>query len=191
MADDERDATRAGRSGPLGVVRALGRGSDDDEFSDFFVVEYARVVRTVYLVVHDHGRAEEIAQDAFVQLLEHWSTVAGYDQPGAWVRRVAIRIAVRSAGRERARAVLERRTRTWRIEPPADLPLPESEVLTAVRELPTNQRVAVVLFYFEDRPVEEIADALGCAPATARVHLHKARQRLAALLHEEVDDVVG
>jgi RNA polymerase sigma-70 factor (ECF subfamily) len=51
--------------------------------------------------------------------------------------------------------------------------------------------VAVVLHYFEDRPVAEIADVLGCAPATARVHLHKARPRLASLLHEEVDDVVG
>lgn len=191
MADDDRDATRAGTSGPRGVVRAPAKGSDDVEFSDFFAVEYARVVRTVYLVVHDHGRAEEIAQDAFVQLLRHWSTVAGYDQPGAWVRRVAIRIAMRSARREGARALLERRTHAWWPDQSEDIPLPGSEVFAAVRELPTNQRVAVVLYYFEDRPVAEIADALGCAPATARVHLHKARHRLASLLNEEVDDVVG
>lgn len=53
-----------------------------------------------------------------------------------------------------------------------------------------SQRTAVVLFYFEDRPVAEIADLLGCAPATARVHLHKARRRLAATLGGEVDDDV-
>jgi len=191
LVADDSEATRADTSGPRGVVRARPHGPDDVGFSDFFAVEYARVVRTVYLVVHDHGRAEEIAQDAFVQLLGHWSKVAGYDQPGAWVRRVAIRIAVRTARREGARGLLERRSRTWRPDAPADIPLPESEVLAAVRELPTNQRAAVVLYYFEDRPVAEIADALDCAPATARVHLHKARQRLAALLQEEVDDVVG
>lgn len=191
MGDDDRDALRVGTSGSRGALRALTNGSDDVEFSDFFQAEYARVVRTVYLVVHDHGMAEEIAQDAFVRLLGHWSTVAGYDQPGAWVRRVAIRLAVRSTRRERARAVLERRTRTWWPDPPNDVPALQSEILTVVRKLPTNQRVAVVLHYFEDRPVAEIADVLGCAPATARVHLHKARQRLASLLHEEVDDGTG
>jgi RNA polymerase sigma-70 factor (sigma-E family) len=191
LVADDSDTIRVGTSAPRGVVRALAHGSDDDEFSDFFHAEYARVVRTVYLVVHDHGQAEEIAQDAFVQLIGHWSTVANYDQPGAWVRRVAIRLAVRSSRRERARAVLERRTRTWWPDPPDDMPVPQTEILAVVRQLPTNQRVAVVLHYFEDRPVAEIADVLGCAPATARVHLHKARQRLASLLHEEVDDVVG
>src|SRR4051794_9709313 len=148
------------------------------------------MVRTVYLVVHDHGHAEEIAQDAFLQLLDHWETVSGYDQPAAWVRRVAIRMAVRTGKRERMRSLLERRSRTEADEivgPDGS----SDEVLAAVRTLPTNQRAAVVLHYFEDRPVAEIADALGCAPATARVHLHKARQRLAALLHEEVDDVLG
>jgi DNA-directed RNA polymerase specialized sigma24 family protein len=47
----------------------------------------------------------------------------------------------------------------------------------------------VVLFYFEDRSVNEIADLLGCAPGTARVHLHQARRRLASLLSEGARDV--
>ena len=72
---------------------------------------------------------------------------------------------------------------SWR--PSWSSPVSRAEVFAAVRALPTNQRVAVVLHYFEDRPVAEIADALGCAEATARVHLFKARQRLASLLRRE------
>jgi RNA polymerase sigma-70 factor (sigma-E family) len=190
VARDDKPPGR-GVTDPGGVVRLLPRQQDvDAEFTAFFAAEYSRMVRTVYLVVHDHGHAEEIAQDAFLQLLDHWETVSGYDQPAAWVRRVAIRMAVRTGKRERMRSLLERRSRTEADEivgPDGS----SDEVLAAVRTLPTNQRAAVVLHYFEDRPVAEIADALGCAPATARVHLHKARQRLAALLHEEVDDVLG
>jgi RNA polymerase sigma-70 factor, ECF subfamily len=174
---------------PGGGLRVLPRPDAREAFTAFFLAEYPRMVRTVYLIVHDHGRAEEIAQDAFEQLLDHWETVSGYEQPGAWVRRVAIRMAVRVGKRERLRPLLERRSRTGTDELAVEGT--SDEVLAAVRTLPTNQRVAVVLHYFEDRPVAEIADALGCAPATARVHLHKARQRLAELLHEEVDDVVG
>jgi len=51
--------------------------------------------------------------------------------------------------------------------------------------LPRAQRVAVVLHYLEDRPVADVASVLGCAEATARVHLFRARQRLGRLLTSE------
>jgi RNA polymerase sigma factor (sigma-70 family) len=58
--------------------------------------------------------------------------------------------------------------------------------MRAVRQLPGMQRAAVVLCYFEDLPLSEIADILRCSDATVRVHLHRARKRLAELLGEEV-----
>jgi RNA polymerase sigma-70 factor (ECF subfamily) len=48
----------------------------------------------------------------------------------------------------------------------------------------------VVLFYYEDRPVSEIATILGCSESTAKVHLHRARKSLARILGEEAADVV-
>jgi RNA polymerase sigma-70 factor (ECF subfamily) len=152
----------------------------DLEFAWLFRGEFSRVVRTVYLVVGDHQRAEDIAQDAFVKLLGSWRKVSLYDKPEAWVRRVAIRMAVRTARRERLRATVESQ-----IERP-DPPRPRDvDLMRAVRQLPASQRAAVVLFYFEDRPVSQVADLLGCAEATARVHLHRARTRLSKLLGEE------
>ncbi len=53
------------------------------------------------------------------------------------------------------------------------------------------QRAAIVLFYFEDLPVAEIAHILDCAEPTARVHLHRARKRLAEVLGEEVSEDVS
>jgi Sigma-70 region 2 len=53
-------------------------------------------LRSVFLIVRDRGRAEEITQEAFVKLYTHWRRVARYDRPDAWVRRVAIRMAIRS-----------------------------------------------------------------------------------------------
>jgi RNA polymerase sigma-70 factor, ECF subfamily len=160
---------------------------DDAGYDLLFATEYAAVMRTVYLIVHDLDRAEDIAQDAFLQLLRHWRKVSRYDRPGAWVRRVAIRLATDLLKRERLRSILERRA-----APATEGAPPEIDVLGAVRRLAPNQRAAVVLFYFEDRPVAEVADIMGCAWATARVHLHRGRQRLAELLEEEVsEDVAG
>ena len=80
----------------------------EDEYAAFYRAEFAHVVRTSYLVVHDRERAEDVTQEAFIQLLAHWNKVSRYERPEAWVRRVAIRIASRSARRERLRPALER-----------------------------------------------------------------------------------
>ena len=45
----------------------------------------------------------------------------------------------------------------------------------------------MVLFYLEDRPMNEVADLVGCSTSTGFVQLHHARKRLAAALREEVD----
>jgi RNA polymerase sigma-70 factor (ECF subfamily) len=156
-------------------------GDADLEFDWLFANEFPAVMRAVHLIVHDLERAEDITQDAFVQLLRHWKKVSRYDRPGAWVRRVAIRLAMEAVRRERLRALLERKVAPPPTRGPADV-----DVMRAVRQLTGMQRAAVVLFYFEDRPLSEIANILRCSEATVRVHLHRARKRLAAVLGEEV-----
>ena len=59
----------------------------EDGYTWFFRSEFAVVVRTVYLILRDQGRAQDISQDAFMQLFVHWSKVSRYERPEAWVRR--------------------------------------------------------------------------------------------------------
>ena len=165
----------------------MAEGSQGDlDFEQVFREEFQTVLRTVFLICHNHHRAEEVTQDAFVQMLRHWDRVRTMDKPGAWVRRVAVRLAIKSVHREAPRRHAEHTL-------PDEIELHEGDldVLEAVRRLPAQQRAAVVLYYFEDRPVAEIADMLGCAPATARVHIHRAKARLAFELNQEVIDRVG
>jgi RNA polymerase sigma factor (sigma-70 family) len=153
-------------------------------FEEVFVAEFPAVERTVFLIVHDREMAKEVTQEAFVALLRSWWKVSRYQRPGAWVRRVAIHLAVRAARRDESRARAELRA----AEPQDWADARDLDVLRAVRCLPARQRAAVVLFYFEDRSVEDVADLLSCSPQTARVHLHRGRQRLGKLLSlEEVD----
>ena len=69
------------------------------EYDWWFRAAYPSVARTVLLILHDSAQAQEIAQDAFVQLYRHWSTIQDYERPDLWVRRVAIRLAVRQVKR--------------------------------------------------------------------------------------------
>jgi DNA-directed RNA polymerase specialized sigma24 family protein len=174
------------RRGASSAIRPWRHDGLDDEYAWFFRAEFPSVVGTAYLILRDRGRAEEVAQDAFMRLHVHWKKVSRYERPDAWVRRVAIRLASRIAERERRRPLLE--------AGPASLgghegPGADLDVTRAVAELPMRQRVAVVLFYLEDRPLPEVAHILDCSTGAAKTLLHRARARLARRLGEEVSDV--
>jgi RNA polymerase sigma-70 factor (ECF subfamily) len=159
-----------------------GEVHDLDQFEDLFVREYPAIFRSAYLVVGDRDLAREITQEAFCRLLLRWNRIRRYDRPGAWVRLVAVRLARRT----RDRRVVEASMLTCRERVVDDVLAVRLDVDAAILQLPRAQRAAVVLFYLDDLPIDEVAAALGCRPATARVHLHRARARLAELLGEEV-----
>jgi RNA polymerase sigma-70 factor (ECF subfamily) len=161
--------------------------SDAADYTAFFRAEFAAVARTAHLILRDRDAAEDVAQEAFTQLHLNWARISRYERPQAWVRRVAIRLAVRAARRSRLLDTL-----LGRIPPPRSEPATDPDLADALRRLSAQQRAAVALYYFEDRPVAEVAEILNCATSTAKVHLFNARRRLARLLGENeprIDDV--
>ncbi|MGH2723894.1 MAG: RNA polymerase sigma factor [Actinomycetota bacterium] len=168
-------------------LRVARETDTDTAFGWLFRDEYPAIVRTAYLMLGDRAAAEDVAQEAFIRLYARWRRISRYERPGAWVRRVAIRLASRSlrAGR---RTVLQAEVE----DPGRTEPVSDPDLRRALLGLPSSQRAAVVLHYFEDRPVAEVAEIMGCATSTAKVHLHRARKRLAEVLgEEEVSDVAG
>lgn len=164
---------------------ALGGSDPGSAFAAFYARDFAAIALIAGTTAGDRSSGEDIAQEAFNRAHREWDRIAAFDKPGAWVRRVAINLALtrrRSIGRE-AKAVLRL---GGRLRPTVDDHRHgDPAVWAAVRELPPRQRAAVALHYFEDRPVAEIAELLDCTRSTATSHLHKARARLVDLLGDE------
>ena len=155
-------------------------------FESFFAAEYDQVVGLVFVLCGRRVVAEEVAQDAFVQAYRRWSVVSGYDDPGAWVRRVAVNLAT-STLRRRAREVRALTRLAGRRSPVVELVVTDEAFCEAVRRLPKRQAQCVALYYLEDRSVADVAALLDIAEATVRFHLHQGRAALAATLGEEND----
>jgi RNA polymerase sigma-70 factor, ECF subfamily len=66
----------------------------DDGFTAFFQDAYPRVVGQLRLLTGDLASAEDAAQEAFVRAASRWRQLARYDQPEAWVRMTAFRLAI-------------------------------------------------------------------------------------------------
>lgn len=142
--------------------------------------EYAGAVRLAQLLVGDRGRAEELAQDAFVRIHPHLGRT---DNPGGYLRTTLVNLCRDHRRRE---ATVRRHPPTPPDPvPPPDLPASTSAVWRALQALPDRQREAVVLRYWADLPTDEIARLLDARPATVRSLLHRG---LAALEEVLTDD---
>lgn len=152
----------------------------ESSFEAFYLREYRAMVAIAAAVTGSHLVAEDLAQEAMARVFRRWERVSAFDRPGAFVRRVTINLAIsRRRSDARARAGLRRIPQAPSLPPPAE---PHDEVWEAVASLPRKQRAAIALHYLEDRPVSEIAEILGCARSTARVHLTRGRRALSAML---------
>ncbi|MGH3743571.1 MAG: SigE family RNA polymerase sigma factor [Mycobacteriales bacterium] len=158
---------------------------DDEGFERFVLAAYPGLMRRAFLLVGDHGHAEDLVQGALTTAYLRWRKVR---EPHAYLRTVMTRSAIGM------------RTRRWRGEYPTD-PLPDrprpedpqadvdlaDAVRRALMALPPEQRAVVVLRYFEDCPEAEIAEILGCSAGTVKSRASRALAALRAggLLAEE------
>ena len=95
---------RAGRTRPMlaAVQPAVEAASEPLSFDAFYRREHRHVLGLAFVLTGNQAVAEDIAQDAFTAAFRHWRSVAAYDSPGAWVRRVTCNQAA-SVLRRRAR----------------------------------------------------------------------------------------
>ena len=150
-----------------------------DAFDAFYVRQRGRLVRDLAPIVGH--QAEDVAQEAMFELWRRWDIVSRYDSPPAWVRRIAIRAAIRQRTRDIARPGLEA-TASASATPPAEAGELSPLLQEALRPLSTEDREALVLHHLLDRPIGEVAERLDISEGAARVRLSRARRRLGETL---------
>lgn len=151
-----------------------------------FARHYAGLVRLAAQLVDDPESAEDVVQDVFAGL-----NPARIDDPVPYLRRAVVNRS-RSVLRRRrtARTFATRATRVELVESADEGAVRTDErvrVLSAIDALPRRQREAVVLRYYEDLPVTEIARTLGTTASAISSALTRALDTLTATLGEADD----
>jgi len=153
-------------------------GNGDGSFEAFFAEAYASVFRGLAVAFRDPVLAEEAAQEAFTRAYTRWERVGRTERPAGWIYVVAVRVA-----RRRRRNLLGD---AGGVDAPdvADEVVDRVTMQAAIEQLPTRQRIALVLRHHADLPVNEIARAMGCPVGAVKSTLHRAHARL----HVELED---
>lgn len=141
-----------------------------------------RILRLAYTYLHNMSDAEDILQDTLLQFLKKAPSFDSAEHEKAWLLRVAANLSKNRIDYERLRASDELNEELV-AEEREDL----SFVWEAVRELPSQYREVIHLFYHEGYPTAEIAKISGRKESTVRSDLRRGREKLKAVLKEVYD----
>jgi RNA polymerase sigma factor (sigma-70 family) len=162
----------------VGVIAEAG-----EALSAFYRAEYPRLVGSLTLYCGDRELATELAQEAMARAWRLWSRVGALESPAGWVHRVGINLANSAYQRARVRRRFHAAEQTRRhdhVAAPADVGTALA-LRAAVASLPPRQRSALVLRYFVDLPVDEVARYMRCKPGTVRALTAQAINSLRAM----------
>lgn len=151
-----------------------GSGDEARGFDAFYVDSLSHAARLAHLLTGSASGAQDIAQEAMVAVHHRWAEI---DNPSAYLRATVVnlsRMAMRRWVRERRYARRGVETVTANLE--------YDETWEQLRRLPVHQRSVVVLRFYEDLSLAEIAELLGKPVGTVKSTLHRALENLREVL---------
>lgn len=180
--DDPRTRPAASRegmrsSGASGAADGALRG----EFEDFFTAHEGQVSSYLYRMTGDAHLASDLSQETFFRAWQHFSTLRTYEQPRAWLFRVATNLALQALRRRRAPvgAAVGLDALPWHDLPGSSDPARRFAEGDLVREtlleLPARSRAMLILREVYGLSGEEVAMTLKMKPNTVKVALFRAR----------------
>lgn len=142
------------------------------------------LLRMCYLYLRDAIAAQDAVQETFLKAYKGYEAFRGESQERTWLMSIAINVC-RDMNRSAWLRHIDRRVT------PEDVPLPapqDEEALAlaeAIRRMPNRHRDVILLYYYQDMTIKEVAEALHAAPSTILKRLNQAKDKLKTLLTED------
>ena len=151
-----------------------------DGFIEFATAASPRLRRTAYLLCGDWHTAEDLAQTTLAKMFVAWRRISQMDAVQPYATRALVNTYLSGRRRKRAAELLLSRFPERAIE--SQEPELRIVLLDALATLPPRARAVVVLRYWEDLSVEQVADLLGCSAGNVKSQSARALDKLRAML---------
>jgi len=154
---------------------------DMSAFAQLVQRHHRSALNIAYRFLSDAGRAEDIVQDAFLKILSAAERYRPTARFRTYLYNVIWHLCVDSYRKKRPQRLGETPLKADAAENPETVAMTEERavlVRQAIQELPTRQRMALVLKHYENMSYDGIAEALGCSEGAVDSLLVRARRAL-------------
>ncbi|HEX6869999.1 MAG TPA: sigma-70 family RNA polymerase sigma factor [Micromonosporaceae bacterium] len=161
---------------PAAAPRTAPTSDRQHDFDELYAAKFHVLRSQLYAYLGDRAEASDLVQEAFCRAYSRWNRISAYEDPYAWVRRVAWNLATSRLRRQRVSMRFLRGQREAHVPEPS----PDRVALVAaLAKLAPQLRKAVVLFYLGNLSVAEIAAQEDVAEGTVKSWLSRGRTALA------------
>ena len=183
---------------PLEIGASAAPGSDRAARLDpdrlvvaLFEREGQSLVRLARLFVDDRNAAEDLVQEAFIRLARSAHRIEDESKAAAYLRSIVLNLARDNnrRGLVSLRHHLPLDDRRASTEDEIELQEDQREVIDALRDLPHRQRNALVLRYYEELGIDDIAEAMGISRNSVKTHLQRGLAALEQRLGDATDRI--
>jgi RNA polymerase sigma-70 factor (sigma-E family) len=155
-----------------------------EEFTEFAAAALPRLRRTAFLLCGDWQGAEDLTQATLAKVFVAWRRISRRDAVFSYATRTLANTYLASQRRRRVSELLTSRIPDHAVDP--GTPELRIMVLQALAMLPPKARAVVVLRYWEDLSVEQVAVLLGCSAGNVKSQSARSLDKLRALLGDAV-----
>ena len=162
----------------------------DTQYFSYFVDKYKDVVFSIALkVLRNREDAEEMAQESFVKAFKSLHTFKGEAKFSTWLYRITYNNCISEVRKKKLKFVSTDEVQIS--DEPEEMYLDgipaenrAKYVKAALEKLPEDEYILILLYYFEDKSVDEISEITGLTASNAKVKLFRARKKLYTILNE-------
>lgn len=168
------------------ALKGTGQVTSAEEFVEFAEAAYPRLRRTAFLLCGDWHMAEDLAQMTLEKVFVSWRKIRRQDAVHAYAHRTLVNTCLSHKRLKHTRELVT----GWFPERATEAAAPETRivVLDALATLPPRTRAVVVLRYWADLSVEQVADVLGCSPGNVKRLSANAMDKLRTVLGDEMTE---
>jgi len=157
-----------------------------EDFVEFAETASLQLRRTAFLLCGNWHTAEDLVQTTLAKVFVSWRKIRRRDAVRAYAARTLVNTYLADKRLKRAAEIITDRFPECPVEP--DAPETRMVVLGALATLPPRARAVVVLRYWEDLSVDQVAALLGCSAGNVKSQSSRALDRLRSLLGAVADE---
>lgn len=172
------------------LVQQLQKGNQK-AFEELFQLYKLKAIRTAYLLTGSKSLADDIAQEAFVQCYLKIQTLKDPEKFKTWFFKCLTRMAWKMASKEKSAIPVEN---IYEMADSEDIERVEmdflqkelsEEIMKGINTLDEKQRTTILLYYYNEFSISEIATIMSCFEGTVKSRLYTARRNLKKIFSQK------
>lgn len=171
------------------------KNNDKSAFKILYETYSGKIYKTAYMIVNDNSYAHDIVQEVFIKIYMNINTLLHNSAFNSWIYRITINCCMKHINDNSKTQLAYEDEELIKVSEEKSYLIPENsfmkselhnEIMSYINKIPNLQRITIILFYYNDLTVKEIASAMKCSEGTVKARLSRGRKKLKILIDEKI-----